>query len=403
MFTGRVRLTVAACAAITACASIEDSPAFRVALDQCRNDHDSYSADVQIQACTEIFNSPARYTDDLHWLYADRAMAYASRRDYALALADYERALFESPNNAALIFGRGLVQEKMGDRTAALASYDLAIQLAPHIDTLFLGRGRFLLDDDKYDLAIADFDEALRLDPANMDARVARGRAYAGKKVYGLAVKDFDVALRDAPDDVEALFWRGRAHFGANDMPNAIADFTEAMRLAPALTGGGLQWRGRAYVRQKDHDRAIADFDESARLLPERASAHYYRCWGRLAGNRDLETGLAACNIALERDPNYLAARFLGASTSLKLGDAAKALEGFDACAQAAARPSGEDDELEADWGNTGVCLYGRGVARMRLAGMDVARRAEASRDLVVGSAAVPDVAAIFHSLGLDP
>lgn len=403
MIKGRALLAALACALVAGCASLEESPAFRIALDQCRNDNDRYSGDVQIQACTEVLNSPARYTDDLHWLYADRAMAYTKRRDYELALADYERALFESPNNEALIFGRGIVQEKMGDRKAALASYDLAIQLAPRFDSLFYGRGKFLLDDGKYDLAIADFNEALLLDPANREARIARARAYVGKKVYGLAIQDLDIALSAEVDDGWALWWRGRAYFGARDTANAIADFTEAMRLEPRITAMTLDWRGRALLIQKDYDRAIADFDESARIEPERVAGRYYQCWGRLAANRDLDAGLAACNAALERDPNYVAARFLAAAVILKQGDAARAAKEFDACAQAAASPATEEDEVEADWSDTGICLYGRGVARMRLAGTDAAKRAEASRDLLVGSAAVPDAARIFVNLGLDP
>lgn len=403
MIKGRVLLASLACALVAGCAGLEESPAFRIALDQCRNDNDRYETDVQIQACTEVLNSPARYTDDLHWLYADRALAYAKRRDYALALSDYERALFESPNNEALIFGRAMVQEMMGDRKAALASYDQAIQLAPRLDSLFYGRGRLLLDDGKYDLAIADFNEALLLDPASPETRVARARAYIGKKVYGLAVKDLDIALRARPDYSWALWWRGRAHFGERNTAGAIADFTDAMRLEPRITAMTLGWRGRAHLMQKDFDRAIADFDESARIEPDRVSGSYYQCWGRLAANRDLEAGLAACNAALARDPGYVAARFLSGAIILKQGDAAKAAEAFDACAQAAATPPAEDEEVGADWSDTGVCLYGRGVARMRLAGTDAAKRAEASRDLLVGSAAVPDVAAIFRSLDLEP
>ncbi len=402
MSTGRALIAALICVALSACASLEESPAFRIALDQCNNDDDLYSVDVQIRACTEIFDSPARYTDDLHWLYAERGRAYASRRDYALALADYDRALFESPDNAVLIFGRAVVQEKMGDRKAALASYDQAIQLEQTFDTLYYGRGRFLLSEGERDLAIADFDQALRLDPSNANARVARARAYVGKKVYGVAIKDLDLVLRQAPDDVEALVWRGRAHFGARDTASAIADFDAAMRLEPLVTAMALGWRGRALLIQRDFDRALADFDESARIAPDRVAGHYYRCWGRLAANRDLDAGLAACNAALELDPAYVPARFVSGAVHLRRGDAVAAVAAFEACAQAAA-PSSADEEVEADWSDTGVCLYGRGVARMRLAGTDAAKRAEASRDLLVGAAAVPDVAAIFRSLELEP
>lgn len=402
MFTGRALFAAVACVAVAACASLEDSPAFKLALDQCHNDHDLYTADIRIAACTEILDSPARYTDDLHWLYADRAAAYASHRDYALALADYERALFESPNNEALIFARAITEEQMGDRTAALASYDLAIQLAPRLDALYYGRGRFLLDDGQYDLAIVDFDEALRLDPASTNARLARGRAHVFKKVYGLAIKDLDIVLRAEPDNGLAHWWRGRAHYGARDSANAIADFTDALRLSPARASLPLGWRGRAYLRVRDFDRAISDFDEATRLAPESAGNLSNQCYARLAANRELDAGLAACRAALAIQPEDSAARFFAAAILLKQNDASGAVAEFDACAQAEAT-SATDDDGEVDWSNTALCLYGRGLARLRLAGADAAKRAEIARELLVALAAIPEAAGIFASFGLEP
>ena len=408
MFTGRALIAAFVCMAVSACASLEESPAFRIALDQCRNDQDRYSADVQIKACTEVLDSPARYTDDMHWLYADRARAYASRRDYTLALADYEKALFESPGNEALIFGRGVVQEKMGDRKAALASYDEAIQIQPRFDSLYYGRGRFLLAEGKRDLAIADFDEALRLDPTNLDARVARARAYVGKQVYGVAIKDLDIVLRQSPDDVEALWWRGRAYYGARDDASAAADFTTAMRLRPALTATGLNWRGRAYLRQKNVDGALADLDEAARIEPDRAIHASYQCYGRMVANRELDVGLAACRKALALDPTYSIATFVSGAIQLKQGDATAAEHEFDACAKSEAPKSAASEDAagsaeDADWGSSGVCLYGRSLARLRLAGTDVAKRAEIAREMLVALAAAPEAAGIFASFGLEP
>ncbi len=408
MTKGRVLLASLACALVSACAGLEESPAFRVALDQCRNDDDLHSPDVQIQACTEIFNSPARYTDDLHWLYADRARAYATRRDYELAIADYDRALFESPDNEALIFGKAIVLEKMGNREAALAAYDQAIQIAPRLDTLYYGRGRFLLSEGKDDLAIADFDEALRLDPSNANARVGRAKAYVGKKVYGLAIKDFDMVLRQSPDDVEALWWRGRAYYGAREDANAAADFTAAIRLQPALTATGLNWRGRAYLRQKNFDGALADLDEAARLEPERAIHPSYQCYGRMVANRELDVGLAACKKAVVLDPTFSIATFVSGAILLKQGDATAAEREFDACAKSEAPKSASSDAEagsadDVSWGSTGVCLYGRGLARLGLAGTDVAKRGEIAREMLVALAAAPEAAGIFASYGLEP
>lgn len=408
MFTGRALVAALLCAVLSACASLEESPAFRIALDQCNNDDDLYSVDVQIKACTEIFDSPARYTDDLHWLYAERGRAYASRRDYALALADYERALFESPGNAVLIFGRAAVQEKMGDREAALASYDQAIQIEQSFDTLYYGRGRFLLADGQHDLAIADFDQALRIDSSNLDARVARARAYVGKKVYGVALKDLDIALRQSPEDVAALWWRGRAHYGARDYAAAAADFTEAMRRQPSLTAASLHWRGRAYLQQDNFDGALADFDEASRLEPDRANHLSYQCYGRLRANRELDAALAACRKSVALDASYSISNFVTGAILLKQGDATAAEMEFDASArtEAPTSTSGDDDAEASDdsgWGSTGVCLYGRGLARLRMAGTDSGKRAEIAREMMVALAAAPEAAGFFASLGLEP
>lgn len=401
MIKGTVLLASLACALVSACAGLEDSPAFRVALDQCRNNDDLHSPDVQIQACTEIFNSPARYTDDLHWLYAERAGAYMARKDYALALADFDRALFEAPDNSALIFGKAMLYERMGNGAQALAHFDKAIQLAPRIDTLYYGRGRFLLDDGKHDLAIADFDETLRLDPSFSNARVARARAYIAKKVPGLAIQDLDKVIREIPDNGEAYWWRARAHFEARDNANAIGDFTEAMRLSPALTAPGLYWRGRAHIRNKDLDSALVDFDQGARIEPENATALAYKCFGRLVADRELDVGLAACNAALAIDPENVFPRFLSAAIMLKQGDAAGAEAGFDACARSRTPAARED--VDAGWGDTGVCLYGRGLARLRLPGTDEAKRAEIAREMLVALAAAPEAAGFFKAYGLEP
>lgn len=290
----------------------------------------------------------------------------------------------------------------MSDRAGALASFDQAIQLAPRYDTLYYGRGRFLLDDQKYDLAIADFDEALRLDPTGAAVRLARARAYISKKVYGLAIKDLDIVIKAEPDNGMAHWWRGRAYYGARDSANAIGDFTEAMRLAPRMTALITGWRGRAYVRLRDHDHAIADFDEATRLAPDSADNHANQCFGRLLANRQLDVALASCKAALALTPDHGMARFLSAAIVLKQGDTAAAMSEFDSCAQASAL-SATDDDGDTDWGETGICLYGRGFAKLRLAGADEAKKAEASREMLVALAAAPDAAGIFTNLGLEP
>lgn len=203
---------------------------------------------------------------------------------------------------------------------------------------------------------------------------MARARAYVGKKVYGVAIKDLDIVLRQSPEDVQALWWRGRA-----------------------------------YLRQDNFDGALADFDEAARMEPDCAIHLSYQCYGRLIANRDLDAGLTACRKAVELDATYVIATFVSGAILLKQGDATAAEREFDGCAQSEAPRSKAGDEDEAgaaddgDWGSTGVCLYGRSLVRLRLAGTDAAKRAEVAREMLVAMAAAPEAAGIFASYGLEP
>ena len=69
-----------------------------------------------------------------------RALAYACRGDFPMAVGDFTTAIGIDPGNAAAYRGRGLAYARIGD----------------------------------YEQAIIDQDEAIRLDPLNMRARLGR-------------------------------------------------------------------------------------------------------------------------------------------------------------------------------------------------------------------------------------
>lgn len=77
--------------------------------------------------------------------YARRASAFASRRQYALAIIDFTRAMKMAPTNATYVFDRAMAYAAAKQPTLAIADYDLAVTLKPGDVETLLTRARFSL------------------------------------------------------------------------------------------------------------------------------------------------------------------------------------------------------------------------------------------------------------------
>ena len=54
-------------------------------------------------------------------LYNDRAITYVVKKDYPNALADFNRAIAQAPNNPDFLFRRSIVHCRMGSKELAEA------------------------------------------------------------------------------------------------------------------------------------------------------------------------------------------------------------------------------------------------------------------------------------------
>ncbi len=401
MMQVKVWLAALLCALAAGCATADPS-AFNAARAACDNTEDALTPDQQIAACNRAILLSNLHDREMPWMLSDRARAYASRGSLDLALADLDQAQFLSPANEALFVTRSFVLTKKGDTAAALAALDAAIAINPRLDSLYFARGRLLYAERKYEAAISDFSAALRIDSSNNEARFLRARSYIFTRAAPRALGDLDALVSDKPGDPDFLFWRGRVRLDQKDYQGALNDLTESIRLDPKDAMTPLYWRGRAYLWSGDKDHAIADFDEAVRLEPQSVDALSSKCWGRLNANRELDVALAACDAALALAPKDLLPLFYRAIILLKQGDNTGAVGAFDTCAQTSA-PVADEAYDDKELASTGFCLYGRGMAKLRLAGTDEARRAEASRELLVASAASPNAAGLFAGLGVAP
>lgn len=217
--------------------------------------------------------------------YANRGSAYLSRRDYAHALMDFNRAC----------------------------------ELEPAVGHHYYLRGQAYLGAGHPESAAPDFDEALRLDPGDVDARLARAELFLRAKDPEAARKDLEMADRFLSKE-SGIHQRIAADYLALGMPeaalpqldswirahenDAMAPAAHELRCwARARTGIALEDaiddctialnrhersvralgnRGLAYLRLGRYDRAMSDFDETMKIDPGDALALYGRGVARL-------------------------------------------------------------------------------------------------------------------------
>jgi tetratricopeptide (TPR) repeat protein len=173
------------------------------------------------------------------WAYFQRGNLWLHQREGERAVADFNEALAQSPDDAAILHNRGLAWTLLAD----------------------------------HNRAVVDFTEALRLDPKYTWAYEDRGRAWAALGAHDSAVADFTAALALDPQAARALLGRGLAFVETAQPELAIADLTEALRLNPKLarayTGRGLAWKAK-----HDYERALDDLGKAIVLSPKDADAH---------------------------------------------------------------------------------------------------------------------------------
>jgi len=146
-------------------------------------------------------------------------------RAYALALAEFNRAIELQPANDYLYHWRGRAHWETNDHPLALADFTKAIELKPERVTYYHWRGLAYRKTHDYLSALADFSQAIQLQPHNGHNYWARGYTYQEAHNYRAAVADFTKAIELQPENINFYYWRGRSYLEMKNTAQAWADF----------------------------------------------------------------------------------------------------------------------------------------------------------------------------------
>ncbi len=216
--------------------------------------------------------------------YSRRGSAFAARRDFAHAIADFTRAAELEPREPGHLYNRAVTRIAAGKPVEAMADLDQALKLKPdHVEAL-MRRGKLRLANKDEAGARADLDSVSRLRPAS---RLEIAEIYAGARLFEPSVALYGQWITDNPkaqpseraDVLNARCWT-RALWG-KELDHALADCNEAGRLMPR-SASLLDSRGMVHLRLGQFDESIADYDAALRVQPKIAWSLYGRGLAKL-------------------------------------------------------------------------------------------------------------------------
>jgi tetratricopeptide (TPR) repeat protein len=226
-------------------------------------------ADVSIAGCTAVIQSGEENGPRLATAFYDRGIAYRHKRQFDLAIRDYDEAIRLKPGDPEAFNNRGILHADTDEYDRAIEDFDRALRLKPSYAEAFYNRGN------------AHYQKSLH-DRANQNDRAIRSRAPGAINPIDRAIQDYDRALRLKPGYAAALNNRGIAYYDKGQYDRAIQDYDQAIRFEPDLAEA-FNNRALAYYKQNRYDRALPDFDQTIRLNKNYGNALINRALGAAA------------------------------------------------------------------------------------------------------------------------
>ena len=160
----------------------------------------------------------------------DKADIYYELGETALAIAEWDKIIMDSPDFAGAYYRRGWYKELNGDNEGAIEDLSMSIVLDPLFAYTYCTRGDVYLKQGKLDQAGADYKKAIKLE-IDQDEYDCRYLAYQGLGQNDKAIEELNVAIsRDSTDagnyyDAACLYSR------MQDKTNALKFLEKALEM----------------------------------------------------------------------------------------------------------------------------------------------------------------------------
>jgi tetratricopeptide (TPR) repeat protein len=203
----------------------------------------------------------------------DVAVALANQGKYAAAIAEWNKALALSPDDARAHNSFGLTLERAGKTDEAIAQYLKALAVKPHYSEARNNLGVALTVQGHFDKAVAQCRQAIGDDPSNAEAHNNLGYALAKQGHLDEAVLEYEAALAIRPEYAEAHNNLGVALSTQVHLDEAVMHFRQAID-EDAHFADAYNNLGAALAQQGNLEEAITQFGKALSEGLETAQLH---------------------------------------------------------------------------------------------------------------------------------
>ena len=193
---------------------------------------------------------------------------FLDNNDYKQAVASFDKALAEEPDNASAYAGRAMSLAQLHEKKRAQADIEKLESLAPRNPLLFRAKGLLARNDGRHREAAAAFTRSLEIDPGNTWTMMRRGYAYIATGELSKALTDADAILEIEPGAPMGRRLRAVVFIKRKDIGRAKAE-AEAALLAVDKHGEGA-YTVAAFIYREIGDRpgALAIKQKAATAFP---------------------------------------------------------------------------------------------------------------------------------------
>lgn len=182
-------------------------------------------------------------------------------RDYAQAIAAFQRAVEAHPDDYSAHFHLALAHSMAGNVEAAVAGYRKVLEMKPGLYEAELNLGILLIEQKEFTEAASLLRAAAERKPDEARPKVYLGEALVESGQYQEAAGQFRAALKLDAASARAQLGLGRALAAEGKLAEAEPHFSRAAELDPSLASFLLELAGR-YEEAKQPGKALALYEK---------------------------------------------------------------------------------------------------------------------------------------------
>lgn len=162
-----------------------------------------------------------------------KANEFSARKEYAQALAAYDRAISLDSQLAEAYNNRAIIKYELKQFPEAIDDCTTAIRLKSNYADALNNRGIAYAALNQFQNAASDLQAALKLNNKSAATHNNLGSVYLAQKNFAAAISEYTLALQLNPNFVDAYYNRAVAYYGQKDLSNALQDVRKASTLNP--------------------------------------------------------------------------------------------------------------------------------------------------------------------------